>query len=117
MSGCVIISSLALVSVSWLTFSIHFRQCQPSSKFLVLHTIPGLFLLVSGLAVDSLHQSVTSHCLHHLTTGVAIMILLPSSVRNFQAAHSQGEPLILSRLCPDRQHLQIKVRPSWATVP
>ena len=92
MSGCVIISSLALVSVSWLTFSIHFRQCQPSSKFLVLHTIPGLFLLVSGLAVDSIHQSVTSHCLHHLTTGVAIMILLPSSVRNFQGREATSLP-------------------------
>ena len=84
MSGCLIVSSLVLVTVSWLSFSILHRDCQPSSKFLVLHTIPGLVLLVAGEAVDSLHQSVTSHCVHHLTTGVAIMILLPSTVNNFQ---------------------------------
>ena len=89
MSGCLIVSSLVLVTVSWLSFSILHRDCQPSSKFLVLHTIPGLVLLVAGEAVDSLHQSVTSQCLQQLTTGVAFMILLPSSVRNFKgSAHS-----------------------------
>ena len=84
MSGCLIVSSLVLVTISWLSFSILHRHCQPTSKFLVLHTVPGLLLLVAGEAVDSLHQSVTSHCIHHLTTGVAIMILLPSTVNNFQ---------------------------------
>ena len=79
-----IVASLTVVTISWLTFSIHYRQCQPSSKFLVLHTIPGLLVMVGGLALHSLQQSVTSQCLVHLTTGVAIMILLPSSVRNFQ---------------------------------
>ena len=73
-----------MVTISWLAFSIHHRQCQPSSKFLVLHTIPGLLFMVGGLALHSLQQTVTSQCLLHLTTGVAIMILLPSSVLDFQ---------------------------------
>ena len=78
------VAGLTVVTISWVAFSIHHRQCQPSSKFLVLHTIPGLLVLVGGLALHSLQQTVTSQCLLHLTTGVAIMILLPSSVRNFQ---------------------------------
>ena len=86
------VAGLTVVTISWLAFSIHHRQCQPSSKFLVLHTIPGLLVLVGGLALHSLQQTVTSQCLLHLTTGVAIMILLPSSVRNFQGREVTSLP-------------------------
>ena len=75
--------------VSWMSFSVRSRKCLPSSKFVVLHTIPGLVVGCLGICLDRWHKSVTSHCVQHITRGVAIMLLLPSHVRDCQETTSQ----------------------------
>ena len=56
----------------------------PSSKWVVLHTVPGLLVGGAGVVLELWQSTVTSHCLHHITRGVAIMLLLPSTVRDCQ---------------------------------
>ena len=60
------------------------RTCLPTSKWVVLHTVPGLLVGGAGVVLELWQSTVTSHCLHHITRGVAIMLLLPSTVRDCQ---------------------------------
>ena len=66
------------------------RSCVPSSKWVVLHTVPGLLVGGAGVMLECWQSTVTSHCVHHITRGVAIMLLLPSTVRDCQGNFHLG---------------------------
>ena len=67
------------------------RTCLPSSKWVVLHIVPGLLVGGAGVVLELWQSTVTSHCLHHITRGVAIMLLLPTTVRDCQGNHQWFE--------------------------
>ena len=70
------------------------RTCLPTSKWVVLHTVPGLLVGGAGVVLELWQSTVTSHCLHHITRGVAIMLLLPSTVRDCQGNYNNFEGLV-----------------------
>ena len=94
----VTMTSLSVMFVSWITFSISSRSCEPSSKFVVLHTIPGLVVAAAGAGLEAWQSSVTSHCVHHITRGAAILLLLPSTVRDCHKTKTSPKMMVSSSM-------------------
>ena len=50
----------------------------------MLHTLPGLLVGGAGAGLAAWHPTTTSRCVHHVTRGLAVMLLLPATVRDCQ---------------------------------
>ena len=77
----------AILALSWLVFSLHTKQCHSPSKYLALQCVPGVGLQAAGLLALAWHESPTTHCMHHLARGAAILLLLPATVMDFKGNH------------------------------
>ena len=53
-------------------------------QVVVLHTLPGLLVGGAGAGLAAWHPTTTSRCVHHVTRGLAVMLLLPATVRDCQ---------------------------------
>ena len=62
-------------------------------QVVVLHTLPGLLVGGAGAGLAAWQPTTTSRCVHHVTRGLAVMLLLPATVRDCQGwgiCHSIG---------------------------